>query len=672
MMRVEFRRSRVKTMKNALVSVVVLLAMAIPAMAQPQSQLRAGNNPSTASLPSQIDVDTYKLDITVDPEARKVEAKADIVLKVLERNAVSTFDLDKHFKVTKVTVGDVSPRYRQFEYDSTLEVDLGNSATAVDGTLTLHVEYYGLFDTANDLRNPILDYLSKDSAYFLYEGKWFPTNGLYKDRAAMQLAVHAPAGWTVVTDLPASGSGFASTTPSFWGTLALGKYSPTTVKSGNNEITVYTIKAPAAAVLPLAVAAGKILDFYDAKFGPLTSRQFHIIEAPDANWTSRWSMGSLLLPTSQFRQDSDIPALARTIARQWFPLKMSVADPVNDAWLSDGMAVFASLLYGEKNLSPAEFDEQVGKVLVKALAYEGSMTTRQAGATDKDSLEYHSLVENKGAYVFRMLQWVIGNEKFDTLLARFVEQFKDKPVSAAAFTKLASEVYGEDLGYFFDQWVNSSGVPQMDASYQVLRVKNGYNIVGSIKQDLDLFRMPVELVVQTDDEPEYKRVDVVGPNSDFSVNAARKPKPGGILIDPRKKILRMSPDIRVSVFINRGEEAAAEMRYNDAVDAYQQALELDGNSSLASFRMAEARFESGDINTAVQLFRDSLNGDLKPKWIEVWAHINIGKIYDLRGGQRDRAVQEYQKAVNTGDDSYGAQAAAKEYLMTPFRQAPSN
>src|SRR5678816_2263435 len=241
---------------------------------------------------------------------------------------------------------------------------------------------------------------------------------------------------------------------------------------------------------------------------------------------------------------------------------------------------------------------------------DSSMTMRQAGGTDKDSLEYHSLVENKGAYVFRMLQWLMGNEKFDTLMTRFVDQFKDKPVSASAFTKLASEVYGDDLGYFFDQWVNSSGVPQLDASYQVLRVKDGYNIVGQIKQDLDLFRMPVELVVQTDDEPEYKRVDVVGPKSDFSVNVARKPKPGGIMIDPRKKILRMSQDIRVAVFINRGEESAAEMRYNDAVDAYQQALEIDGNSSLASFRMAEARFESGDINTAVQLFRDALNGCL--------------------------------------------------------------
>jgi hypothetical protein len=482
-----------------------------------------------------------------------------------------------------------------------------------------------------------------------------------------------PADWTVVSDLPSIGNGsFFSTTPSFWGTLAVGKYSASTVKFEDNDITVYTIKAAADTVSPMAIAAGKILGFYSAKFGPLPSHQFHIIEAPDANWTSNWSMGSLLLPTSQFRKDFDLPALARTIAHQWFPLKFSTADPVNDAWLTDGMAVFASLLYGERNLSPAESQDQIDKALVKALAYEGNMSVRQAGGADKGSLEYHSLVEYKGAYVFRMLRWVIGNDKFDVLLSRYAEQFKDKPVSGAAFAKLTSEVAGDDMAYFFDQWVNSSGVPQLDASYQVLRIKNGYTINGEIKQDLDLFRMPVELVIQTDDEPEYKRVDVVGPNSDFSVNTLRKPKPGGINIDPRKQILRMSPDIRVAVMINRGEEAAGELRFNDAVDAYQQALELQGTSSLASFRMAEARFELGDVQSAAQLFRDSLEGDLKPKWLEVWAHINLGKIYDVRGGQRERATAEYQKAINTGDDSYGAQATAREYLNTPFRQAPSN
>ena len=95
-----------------------------------------------------------------------------------------------------------------------------------------------------------------------------------------------------------------------------------------------------------------------------------------------------------------------------------------------------------------------------------------------------------------------------------------------------------------------------------------------------------------------------------------------------------------------------------------------GRQTLGS--TAEARFELGDVQNAAQLFRDSLEGDLKPKWLEVWAHINLGKIYDIRGGQRERATSEYQKAINTGDDSYGAQAAAREFLQTPFRQAPSN
>ena len=151
-------------MKNTIASVIVLLALAVPALAQPQSQLRASNTPSAATLPSQIDVDNYKLDITVIPDERKIEGKADITLRQLERNAVATFDLDKHFKVTKLTIGDISPRFRQFEYDSTLEVDLGNGTSAADGTTTLHVEYYGLFDSAEDARNPILNHFTTDSA----------------------------------------------------------------------------------------------------------------------------------------------------------------------------------------------------------------------------------------------------------------------------------------------------------------------------------------------------------------------------------------------------------------------------------------------------------------------------------------------------------------------------
>jgi len=259
----------------------------------------------------------------------------------------------------------------------------------------------------------------------------------------------------------------------------------------------------------------------------------------------------------------------------------------------------------------------------------------------------------------------MGDEKFHDLMTRYLEQFQTKPVSTEAFVKLASQVAGEDLNYFFEQWLNSSGVPELQDKWVVNRVKSGYRVEGEMKQDLDLFKMPVELQIVTDGEPDYKRVDVSGPASDFSVTTERKPK--DVVIDPHERILRMSPEIRVAVFINRGEEFANDGKYNDAIDEYQRALDLDKNSSLASFRMGEALFELGNTQQAANVFREALEGDLKPKWIEVWAHINLGKIYDYRG-QRDRALPEYQKAVNTGDDAYGAQTEAQKYIKDPFRK----
>jgi len=513
---------------------------------------------------------------------------------------------------------------------------------------------------------PVLARVSEDSAFLLYEGKWFPTNGLYRDKADMRLKVTAPASWTLVTDLAKSGDGYSSAQPSYWGTVAAGKYNTTNLKSDKADISVHTLKAAADVVSPMAEAVGKIFDYYTEKFGQPPSPAFRIVEVQGANWNSQWSVGMLLLPSSGIRKDFDADALASTIAHQWFPLKVAVKDASSDAWMTDGMAQFASLLYFEKALSPADAQEHIHKALVKALGYEGNTTVRQAGGLEKDSPEYHSLVQYKSAYILRMLRWVMGDENFDKLLMRYMQQFQNTQASTEAFEKLASEVAGGDLNYFFDQWLNGSGVPEFDLKYTVFREKNGYKVLGQVKQDLDLFRMPVEFQILTDGDPEYARVEVVGEASELDVKTDRKPK--RVVIDPREKILRMSSDIRVAVLINRGEEYANEGRYNEGIDEFQKAVDIDAHNSLALFRMGEALFELGNLQAAAGMFQEALNGDLKAKWVEVWAYINRGKIFDIRG-QRERATTEYQKAVNTGDDSYGAQAEADKYTKEPFRRA---
>jgi tetratricopeptide (TPR) repeat protein len=230
---------------------------------------------------------------------------------------------------------------------------------------------------------------------------------------------------------------------------------------------------------------------------------------------------------------------------------------------------------------------------------------------------------------------------------------------------MATDIAGGDLNYFFDQWLSGTGVPEFKVEYTVFRRKNGYLVQGTVKQDLDLFKMPVEFQIQTDGDPEYARVEVVGESSEMDVPTERKPK--AVRIDPRERILRMSSDLRVSVFINRGEELSNEGQYNAAIDEFQRAVDIDSHNSLALFRMGEALFELGNLQAAAGMFQDSLNGDLEAKWVEAWAYINRGKIFDIRG-QRERAVTEYQKAVNSGDDSYGAQGEAQKYLKEPFRR----
>src|SRR5437016_2810064 len=299
-----------------------------------------------------IDVDSYSVDITLTPEEHRLAGKADIRFKQLDRKNYAVFDLDRRLRIDKATIGGAEARLKQFDVDSTVEIDLANQQ--FNNNLVLHIEYSGILNPEESRHEPVLARVTEDSAFLLYEGKWFPTNGLYRDKADMRLKVTAPADWTLITDLAKSGDGYASAQPSYWGTVAIGKYTATNHKSEKAEISVHTLKAANDVVAPMAEAIGKMFDFYTEKFGPPPSPTFRIIEVQGANWNAQWSVGMLLLPSSGIRKDFDADALSTSVAHQWFPLKIQVKDPSADAWMIDGMAQFASLMYFEKSLAPVE------------------------------------------------------------------------------------------------------------------------------------------------------------------------------------------------------------------------------------------------------------------------------------------------------------------------------
>jgi aminopeptidase N len=317
---------------------------------------------------------------------------------------------------------------------------------------------------------------------------------------------------------------------------------------------------------------------------------------------------------------------------------------------------------------------------VGALAYD-TVPLATIGKLDMYSPEFQSLATDKGAMILHMLRWVIGDDKFDASMREFLTKYAGKNASLDNFEEVVEKVYGERLTWFFTQWLNSTGAPEFKVKYTVYRLGHvakptsasqrppGFRIVGQINQDLDLFRMPVDLKVDTDGKTEDKRIEVVGTDSAFTLETFGRPR--RITVDPNDQVLKNSTDIKMRASILRGQGLEEQGDLAGALGEFNKALEVNKNSSLAHYRIAEVFFLQKNYQASANAYREALDGDGEPRWTEVWCHIQLGKIFDLTG-QRERATNEYRQALQTNDNTQGALEEARRYMQKPYEQPKTN
>jgi aminopeptidase N len=277
--------------------------------------------------------------------------------------------------------------------------------------------------------------------------------------------------------------------------------------------------------------------------------------------------------------------------------------------------------------------------------------------------QFESVVAGKGAWVLNMLRGILGEPAFERLIQQYVKECSGSGGSTSLFQEIAERLHGKDLGWFFSEWIDAIGVPELQTDYVVFKTLDGFRVSGTIRQDSDLFQMPIEIAIVSNAKTDVITVDLKGKTALFDANIFSMPN--SIVLDPNNKVLRDSRELQTSVQIALGNDLKESGSYVEAVRAFEVALRLSPNRSLAHFRLAEVFFEQLNLQSAANSFRDALNGDVDPEWIEVWCYIYLGKIYDILG-QRQRALAEYTKAVNTKDDTDGAQAEAKKWIENPF------
>ena len=644
---------------------VSLLLLAWPLAAPAQEGRRNSNR---------IDVDAYAIDAEVAPNTQTLTAKVTIRFVPLDDNITSpTFELNNALSVSRVVddKGRQIPASRnQQDFTVRLNFDTplpkGQPVTVTfyyDGRLTGQEDspVYGIKFAA----------IHPDFAFLMYPARWLPISGYTTDRFAANMRITVPTGYSVIssgleTHQAAADKNiyeFKFERPSFPANIAVVKGDPAKIQSEGVSTTVYFRGPQADMAQAYGEQIGKVMTHFTGLYGLPPYANLTVVETEDGAPNGFAAPGLIFLSPKGIGREPSGKLLANQISRQWFEELVSPATR-NHLWLTNGLAAYSELLWTEHASGPGGMQAQLRDTMVEGLTID-NVPMIQAGRMEDYSPELWALTGSKGSSMMNMLRYIVGDEKFFETLKTFTQQYAWKSATTDDFRKVAETVSGQDLGYFFIEWVESSGAPEFKLEYTIYRTQKGFRVMGKIAQDLDTFRMPVDLKIETEGNPEEKRVEVVGTSSEFSVDTFGKPKT--VSIDPNNRVLRYSNPVRVAVAIRRGEEFAELSEFGEALQEYQKALQTNRTSSLAHYRIGEVFFLQNNYQSAANEFREAGNGDLEPKWTEVWTHINLGKIFDITG-QRDRAVNEYNLAIRTKDNTQGAQEEAGKYLKTPYER----
>jgi len=686
-----------KSISNGFYVACFLLLLAIPMFAQGVKR-------------TPFDVTNYVMDVALVPNEHRMNATVDVAFTPLEDTRSVSFELNGSLKVESIvrldktvttqpiaatgpaiakqaakptpataaanTISFVQDQSNSTDLGPHVRIDLGDNV--VKGTpVVLRFKYSGILDgpAGGPLLTKRLAAVTENGGYLMYAARWFPFHDYAADPATSDISITLPAGLQLVgfSDALVSNVGekyrFVQSKPALLGNFAYGRYAPKTLRIGDQELQFFAKPGSENLIAMYGETLGKALDYYTKRFGPADNgKKLTVVQIDDESLDFYSARGMLFIANRPFEEAREVTLarLQREAAIQWWGLTVGLKS-FDDAWLSQGLAEYSAFSLRETELDGAKLDALRRELLEKSLTFEQTASLLRAPANlDDQSIAYQYIMYAKGAFVFKLLRDTLGEQKFNQLLRTYLQEFRGKSSSIDEFEKLTSRIAGEPMRYFFARWVEGTGVPEFSSDYLIIRTRGGKFVTrGTVKQNYDNLRLPVEIQLRSEGDEGISTVklDMEEASVDFNIESTGRPI--GVVIDPGYKLLRISPDLRVSSIARRGIEQFKEGNYVEAQQQFEAALKLDRSNSWIYYHLGLLFLEQRNYDLAIDNFKAALAGTLNPPWLSVWSNIKMGNGYDGKG-DRTRAVAAYKRAEVLGDNYDNAQEAVKKYMATPF------
>lgn len=442
------------------------------------NKMAVGNtNPNTLNY----DLRYQRMDVSIDPAVYNISGSVTSHFKPNQNMSSIYFDLDDEMTVSQVVYHGNSLNFQQL---STKEVRIDFTSSIAANVLdSLTINYSGQPAVANNAffngtqsGTAVLSTLSEPYG----AQDWFPTKQSLNDKIErFDIKVTTPSQYNVAANgklmsETVLGNGQKRT---FWRTeyptaayliaLSVTNFVKLNDTMGNPPFPFVNYVFPSTASNTTNMSniewTKTVMDTFETYFGPYPFRneKYGHMEFQAGGGMEHQTMSSL---GSWGRS-----LIAHELAHQWFGDKVTCG-AWNDIWLNEGFATFGEHLANEKLLmTNNEFRNYLlGQKDYITSSPGGSVYVADANLGSVGMIFNGRLSYGKGAYVLRMLKWILG----DTAFYQAIKEYHARPALAYNYVRTQDlnasllTSTGKDFTEFFNDWIYGQGYPTYDIRWK--------------------------------------------------------------------------------------------------------------------------------------------------------------------------------------------------------------
>ena len=498
-----------------------------------------------SALPAQENVISihHTLSVELTPAAHELVASDQIDLEVEPQVTSVTFTLAPTLRIKSIVMRMHSPLGRQGRSDEVVpftrvqppETPVQRIVVSLpkdhDRRVTLVMNYRGPIDDPprepRHLRfvtpSETAGHIGVEGVYLSGESQWYPD--IIGSFRTYRVTAQVPDGWTVVTSGHKEGeTTSAGKTSSTWMvdeqseafTLIANRFvtssrewkSPTGQRV---ELQTHFLPDNADLADEYLDATARYLDVYVGILGDYPFDKFAVVENFFASGLGLPSF-TLLGSGSIKRRYIQPYALGHEIVHSWIGNSVFNRDDHGN-WV-EGMTTYLANYYWHEVVQdiPQAFEQRrmmldgYNLYVTPETDYAVAQFLRKHDEKD-NAIGYH-----KSAFVFHLLRQEIGDESFWRGLKSFIKAYRNRPADWRAIEAVFSRESGQNLRWFFEQWVEQPGAPVVSlGDVHARRVqRNGgreaWKLTVQIQQAEKPFRMAIPLRIVMKESTDIKSV----------------------------------------------------------------------------------------------------------------------------------------------------------------------